>query len=97
MLAEGAEKHEAWNWLDIPIDDHINHAMAHLVGYLSGDRSENHLAHAACRVHFASELEERYSSTTEDLMDMMHKSPSRDAWVYWEDCLREHLKLKEDL
>ena len=41
------------NWRAISIDDHLNHALTHIVGYLSGDRSDNHLLHALCRTHFA--------------------------------------------
>lgn len=59
VLGEGADKYDAWNWLNIPASDHVNHALVHIYGYLAGDRSEDHLAHAACRVHFALELEER--------------------------------------
>lgn len=65
VLAEGAQKHDAWNWLLISEADHINHALVHLYAHLSGDRSENHLAHAACRVHFALELHERDKIWTE--------------------------------
>ncbi len=62
-MGEGAEKYEAWNWLRIDVPDHINHALTHLYAYLSGDTSENHLAHAACRVHMALELDERDKET----------------------------------
>lgn len=58
VLAEGATKYAPWNWKKIDIDDHVNHALVHLYAYLHGDRSDHHLAHAACRVHFALELDE---------------------------------------
>ena len=71
VLHGGAEKYEddieatfAWdytaNWRSIQAREHVNHAMAHLLGHLAGDRQEGpigHLAHAATRLLFALELE----------------------------------------
>ena len=46
--AEGAEKYGDWNWeRGMPVGDLLNHALAHVYTYLSGDRSEPHLGHAA--------------------------------------------------
>ena len=46
--AEGAEKYGDWNWeKGMPANDLLNHAIAHIYGFLSGDRSEPHLGHAA--------------------------------------------------
>jgi hypothetical protein len=46
--AEGAEKYGDWNWeKGMPVHDLLNHAIAHIYGFLSGDRSEPHLGHAA--------------------------------------------------
>ena len=46
--AEGAEKYGDWNWeKGMPVNDLLNHAIAHIYGFLSGDRSEPHLGHAA--------------------------------------------------
>ena len=59
VLAEGAEKYGEWNWENIAIPDHINHALTHLYRYLDGDISEKHLAHACCRVLFALHLQEK--------------------------------------
>lgn len=53
VLAEGAEKYGEWNWLKIPSQDHINHAIIHLYAHLAGDKSDDHLSHAMCRVMFA--------------------------------------------
>ena len=45
---EGSEKYSAYNWESgLPISDLLNHAIRHQYLYLSGDRSEDHLAHAA--------------------------------------------------
>lgn len=49
--AEGAEKYGDWNWeKGMPVHDLLNHAIAHIYGFLSGDRSEPHLGHAAWNV-----------------------------------------------
>lgn len=55
-LAEGANKYGAENWRGIPIRDHINRAITHLLAYLVGDTSEPHLNHASCRILFAYDL-----------------------------------------
>jgi hypothetical protein len=46
--AEGAEKYSDFNWeRGMPVNDLLNHAIAHVYQFLSGDRSEPHLGHAA--------------------------------------------------
>lgn len=52
-MAEGAAKYGEHNWTKgIPNSNSINHAMAHLQEYLSGDRSEDHLGHALANIQF---------------------------------------------
>lgn len=49
--AEGAEKFGAFNWENgMPVTDLLNHAIAHVYKFLRGDRSEDHLAHAAWNI-----------------------------------------------
>lgn len=49
--AEGAERYGDWNWeKGMPVHDLLNHAIAHIYEFLSGDRSEPHLPHAAWNV-----------------------------------------------
>lgn len=49
--AEGAEKFGQFNWENgMPVTDLLNHAIAHLYKFLGGDRSEEHLAHAAWNI-----------------------------------------------
>ena len=46
--AEGAAKFGQFNWENgMPVTDLLNHGIAHIYKFLSGDRSEDHLAHAA--------------------------------------------------
>lgn len=58
VLSEGAEKYGAYAWKNIEVNDHLNHAIQHVYGYLSGDRTEEHLSHAICRLMFALEVSE---------------------------------------
>jgi hypothetical protein len=53
VLKEGATKYGEWNWKKISMVDHINHALSHIYAYLAGDKSDEHLTHAACRILFA--------------------------------------------
>lgn len=57
--AEGVAKYGAGNWnKGIPIPDLLNHAIKHLYQYVSGDRSEDHLAHAMWNLAVACHFEE---------------------------------------
>lgn len=49
--AEGAAKYGDYNWeKGMPANDMLNHAIRHLYLFLGGDRSEDHLGHAAWNV-----------------------------------------------
>jgi hypothetical protein len=59
VMAKGAQTHGEWNWQrGMPTGVCINHAIRHLYQYLEGDRSERHLAHAACNLLMALHFEE---------------------------------------
>lgn len=46
--AEGAKKYGDYNWeRGMPAHDLLNHAIRHIYMFLGGDRSEDHLGHAA--------------------------------------------------
>ena len=49
--AEGAAKYGDYNWeKGMPANDMLNHALRHIYLFLSGDRCEDHLGHAAWNV-----------------------------------------------
>ena len=46
--AEGAERYGDYNWeKGMPVHDLLNHVLRHINLFLSGDREEDHLGHAA--------------------------------------------------
>lgn len=55
VLAYGATKYGVDNWRGISVEDHLNHALQHIYAFLAGDRQDNHLGHATCRMMMAHE------------------------------------------
>jgi len=56
VLDYGARRYAPNNWRRISINDHLNHALSHIYGYLAQDKSDDHLAHAFTRLMFALSL-----------------------------------------
>ena len=52
-LTAGAVKHPGETWRSIPASEHASRAVRHLIMWLGGDRSENHLINASMRVMMA--------------------------------------------
>ena len=48
-LQYGASRYARDNWRKIPAEEHFNHMLIHYYAWLSGDKSDDHLAHMFCR------------------------------------------------
>jgi len=60
-MAHGAEKYGEKNWeKGFPLESILNHALVHVYRYLSGDRTEDHLGHAAANLLMACHTEENF-------------------------------------
>ena len=57
VLHIGAQKYARDNWRKIGCEDHINHALQHLFAYQAGDKQDDHLGHAFCRLMMACATE----------------------------------------
>ena len=67
--AEGAAKFGANNWENgMPVTDLLNHGIAHLFAFLGGDRSEDHLGHAAWNILGAIHSLEAWPQLNEGLL-----------------------------
>jgi hypothetical protein len=53
VLQYGASRYAPNNWRLIPQEEHINHALIHIVAHLAGDTQDEHLDHALCRLMMA--------------------------------------------
>lgn len=60
VLAEGLEKYPDEPWRHMPPVEHWEHFRAHIDKYLAGDKSEDHIGHALCRlIMYVERLEAR--------------------------------------
>ncbi len=66
--AEGAKKYSDFNWeKGMPVSEMLNHGIRHIYLYASGDRSEDHLAHAAWNLLGAMHSEELWPHLNQNL------------------------------
>ena len=57
--ADGAARYGDFNHeKGLAVDVYLNHALAHIYAYLSGDRSEDHLGHLTWNAMFSCQSEE---------------------------------------
>lgn len=54
-MTDGLKDHDEGGWRELSRRAHISRALRHLALYLTGDTSEDHLRHAACRCLMALE------------------------------------------
>ena len=67
----GADKYGNHNYLKLPIDSQLGHAIQHIYAYLAGDSSDKHLEHALTRVTQA--LHTHYENGGEFSPQVYHK------------------------
>ncbi len=53
------ERKDRNGWEEVPVEEHLNHAISHIIAYLEGRHAEHHLANAGCRVLMALDLDRR--------------------------------------
>lgn len=53
VLQYGASRYAPNNWRLIPQEEHINHALIHIIAHLAGDTQDEHIDHALCRLMMA--------------------------------------------
>lgn len=64
--AEGSAKYGDFNWeKGMPVHDLLNHVLRHCYMFLSGDRSEDHLGHAAWGMLAACHSDEQWPTLNE--------------------------------
>lgn len=54
----GARKYAANNWRKVSMPEHLDHCLQHIFAYLAGDKQDEHLDHAFCRLAMAVEMED---------------------------------------
>lgn len=63
VLARGEVRHPPVDgnpsWYRIDLHEHLNRVLVHVMAYLKGDTSDDHLANAATRALFALQVHER--------------------------------------
>jgi len=76
--AEGAIKYTANNWRrGIPASNLLNHALGHVVAFMAGDRSEDHMAHAAWNLFAVMEFEETRPELVDVPADLAREAPAK--------------------
>lgn len=66
VLQYGADRYEPNNWRLIPEEEHINHALIHIIAHIAGDTQDDHIDHALCRLMmaYATEKSENFNYNT---------------------------------
>ena len=59
VIRNGEDNHPLFSWVPLGVAGNMAHFSKHIDLYRDGDKSEDHLSHAACRLLMALELRER--------------------------------------
>lgn len=58
IMHEGVKTHpDAGNWKRLPVNVHVNHALTHIMMYMAGSVTEDHLGRALTRLMMAVGIE----------------------------------------
>jgi hypothetical protein len=58
IMHEGMKSHpDPDNWRKLPVEVHINHALTHVMMYIAGSKTEDHLGRALTRLMMAVGVE----------------------------------------
>jgi len=78
-MKEGEAKYEANNWRKgIPIHNLLNHAIGHLMKFMDGDISEDHIGHALWNIATIAEMEKLVERKPE-MFDIIYKD------IHWKN------------
>lgn len=97
-LGFGADKYGEENWKKIPLQDHLNHVMVHVLKFQAGDRTEPHLVNVLARGVFAlwRAIEQGEQGTTYIHPDMMKDGNSneeeKEGFTSGEEIMRRNAK-----
>jgi len=59
VIRNGEDNHPLFSWVPLGVAGNMAHFSKHMELHARGDTTEDHLAHAACRLLMALELRER--------------------------------------
>lgn len=58
VMRKGEVSGRGDNWRSIPVEEHINHAIGHLLSFLDSPTEYHHLSNAGCRILMALDLDD---------------------------------------
>ena len=88
------ERKDRNGWEQVSVEEHINHAVSHIVAYLRGRHASHHLANAGCRILMALDLD-----TKEVLPRPEIEPPSKQHhdWVEPEIGVEPEIKVEPEI
>lgn len=87
VLQYGVGRYEPNNWRLIPREEHLNHALIHIVAMIAGDTQDDHRGHALCRLMMAKATKE-----SENFSYNKYVKPKEKIRDNLDDILEESIK-----